>query len=75
MTAEAPDPAAPPDAEGDDATSRVMAAAGALIQAQTDANEAVLQQLFAELRALTTLIPGATPPPGDDDDRFDDVPV
>lgn len=75
MTVEAPDPSAPPEAEGDDATGRVMAAAGALIEAPTQTNEAVLQQLFAELRALAALIPGASPPPDDDDDRFDDVPV
>lgn len=59
----------------DDAEGRVMAATGALIEAQLHRNEVVLQQLFAEFRALTAMIPGTLPPATDDDDRFDDVPL
>jgi len=62
-------------ADEDDAAGRVIAAAGALIQAQTEANEAALQLVFDDLRMLAAMIPGAPTPPRDDDDRFDDVPV
>jgi hypothetical protein len=65
----------PPEDVDDDPAGRLMAATGALIEAQMHMNEVLLQQLFAEVRVLTTVLPGAAPPPGDDDDRFDDVPV
>lgn len=52
-----------------------MPPVGALIVAQLDRNEDLLRQLFVELRALAALIPGAAPPPADDDDCFDDVPL
>lgn len=72
MTGDDSEPPGP--GPSDDPAGRVIAAAGALLQAQTQANEAALQQLFAELRVLATLIPG-TAPTKDEDDRFDDVPV
>jgi hypothetical protein len=71
----------PPDTERDpagedDAAGRVMAATGAMIQAQTQANEAALQLMLDDLRLLAAMIPGAaSPKDGEDDDRFDDVPV
>lgn len=61
---------ADPDAEG-----RVMAATAAMLDAGRQRNEAALHALFAEIRMLAALLPGAAHPPVGDDDRFDDVPV